>query len=64
MGFVYCSQNHLAEHIVERTDMPERFVKEVHGELVYEQTQPRVSDSDRASLSKRRETSDIKHQQQ
>ena len=40
-----CSANNEVEHLIENGDLPEDILKQVSGELVFEQTQPRVSQS-------------------
>ena len=40
-----CSQNHTEDFILEQTDMPDELVRDVQGDLIFEQTLPQVNES-------------------
>lgn len=40
--YFYCRINHLADHIVERTSLPDHLIRNVSGELAFEEELPRV----------------------
>jgi len=37
------SMNIFSEHVIERTDLPKQLIKDVSGEYILDQTQPKVS---------------------
>lgn len=39
-----CSRNHVEDHIMEETDMPDELIREVSGTKAFEQTLPQVSE--------------------
>ncbi len=40
--YLYCRQNHLDDHIVERTALPNELIRNVQGQLAFEEENPRV----------------------
>lgn len=41
--FFYCSTNNPEDYILENTDMPDELIRDVSGEVIFEQTLPYVS---------------------
>jgi len=39
--------NHVEDHVVERTDLPDHLVKSVTGQVAFTETQPRVGQHER-----------------
>jgi len=40
--YVDFSMNIFSEHVIERTDLPKQLIKDVSGEYILDQTQPKV----------------------